>query len=218
MEVILLERVHNLGNVGDLTKVKNGYARNFLIPFKKAIRATEESKVAFEAKRSELEKENAAKKKEAEKLSSKIHDKFLILIRQAAEDGRLYGSVSAKDIADGANEVADIAVKRSQVVNFLPIKYLGVHSIKIALHPEVEVNVFVNVARSNDEAEIAKKEFLNPTKKKTEGEENKEGADILENQATEDGTPKKKKKKIHKVVDIEVKEEVSNTEESAEKN
>ena len=168
MEVILLERTQNLGNVGDLVNVKNGYARNYLIPQEKALRATEENKREFEAQRAEIEAVNTSKKKEAEVLSAKIEGQFLILTRQAGEDGRLYGSVSTKDVAISTTETTSVEVVRSQVVKFAPIKTLGVYTISIALHPEVIANVNVNVARTAGEAEAAKKEFLNPTKKEEE--------------------------------------------------
>ena len=207
MEVILLERAQNLGNVGDLVKVKNGYARNFLLPQKKALRATEDNKKEFEAKRATIEKENNDKKKEAEKLATKVEGQFLVLVRQAAEDGRLYGSVSAKDISDAASEVSSVEIKRGQVVQFNPIKALGVQTVKIALHPEVIVNVYVNVARSTGEAEIAKKEFLNPTVKKTAEDEAAEAEATTAEAAEEEGKHKKKKKKAVKVVDVELEEE-----------
>jgi len=205
MEVILLERAPNLGNVGDLVKVKNGYARNFLFPKKRALRATDENKREFEAKRAQIEKENSEKKHEAEKLSGKVEGKFLVLIRQAAEDGRLYGSVSARDISDAASEVSSVEIKRGQVEQFSPIKLLGIYNVKISLHPEVVVSVNVNVARSDSEAEIAKKEFLVPKKNhEAEGEVN---AEISLNAPEEDTKSKKKKKKVAKIVDIELKDE-----------
>lgn len=200
MEVILLER-NNLGNVGDLVKVRNGYARNWLIPQAKAILATDENKKEFEAKRAEIEAENVAKKEEAEKLAKKLDGKFLVLIRQAGEDGRLYGSVAARDIAELASELAGQEVKRGQVAQFSPVKSLGVYKVKIALHGEVEVVVNVNVARTKTEADIAQKEFLNPTKKKDEAAEG--AVEASEEQAGN----KKGKKKAAKVVDIQVEDE-----------
>ena len=218
MEVILLERASNLGNVGDLVKVRNGYARNYLLPLKKALRATEENKQEFEARRAHIEKENAEKKKAADKLAVKVEGQFVILIRQAGEDGRLYGSVSARDISAAASEVSSIEIKRGQVAQFNPIKALGVHTVKIDLHPEVSVSVHVTVARSNDEAEIAKKEFLSPAKKKADAEEaaaeaSNENAAAEAEGETAEGKHKKKKKKVAKVVDIDLNEE----EESAAK-
>lgn len=207
MEVILLERVENLGNVGDIAKVKNGYGRNYLLPMKKALRATAQNKLDFEARRSSIEADNIKSKKEAEKLAVKVEGQFLVLIRQAGEDGRLYGSVSARDISDATALASSVEVKRSQVIQFTPIKLLGIHSIKIALHPEVTVTVHVNVARSVGEAEIAKKDFLNPTTKKSE-EVNAEEANVEVTAEEEDeGKHKKKKKKVAKVVDIELKDE-----------
>jgi large subunit ribosomal protein L9 len=203
MQVILLERTQNLGNVGDLVKVKNGYGRNFLIPQNKALRATADNIKEFEAKRAQIEKENAEKKKDAEKYSSKLENQFLTLIRQAGEDGRLYGSVSARDLAALATETTSVEVKRGQIAQFTPIKNLGIYTIKIELHGEVIVNVYVNVARSNDEAEIAKKEFVSPKKK---GENEAEVAAEV-NAEAEDTKGKKKKKKIAKVVDVELKDE-----------
>ncbi len=207
MEVILLERAHNLGNVGDLVKVKNGYARNYLLPQKKALRATEENRNEFEARRSQIVKENNDKKKEAEIQAVKVEGQYVVLIRQAAEDGRLYGSVSARDIADTTSTTSSVEVKRGQVVQFSPIKALGIHTVKISLHPEVIVSVYVNVARSASEAEIAKKEFANPAKKP--GETDVEtAAEIAPEAVAEEGVKtKKKKKKATKIVDVELKDE-----------
>lgn len=216
MEVILLERSQNLGNVGDFVKVKNGYARNFLLPFKKALRATDENRKVFEAQRATLEKENNERKVKAEKLAVKLEGQFVVLIRQAGEDGRLFGSVSAKDISDAAADASSVEVKRNQVVQFNPIKQLGVHNVKISLHPEVIVNVHVNVARSAGEAEIAKKEFLTPVKK--ESDENLTSSAAVDGEATstEEGAEaaktKKKKKKSAKIVNIELKDEATDQE------
>lgn len=208
MEIILLERVEHLGNVGDIAKVKNGYGRNYLLPMKKALRATAQNKLEFEARRASIEAENIKNKKEAEKLAAKVEGQFLILIRQAGEDGRLYGSVSARDISDAASSVSSVEVKRSQVVQFTPIKTLGVYTVKVALHPEVIVNVHVNVARSSGEAEIAKKEFLSPAVKKSEeAAEEASPESTAEATAEEEGKHKKKKKKAAKVVDVKLEED-----------
>jgi large subunit ribosomal protein L9 len=211
MRVILLERAANLGNVGDLVKVKNGYARNYLIPQGKALRATEDNVLEFEARRAHVEAENANNRKEAEKHAVKLEGQFLLLIRQAGEDGRLYGSVSARDISALASELAGFEVKRSQVVQFTPVKTIGVYTIKLALHGDVTVSVNVNVARSKDEAEIAKKEFLNPAKKKGEGDADAEASAAVAAEVVdasgETGKAKKKKKKIAKVIDVEIKDE-----------
>jgi large subunit ribosomal protein L9 len=203
MEVILLERNANLGNVGDLVAVKNGYARNFLLPQGKALRATEQNKQEFEERKAQIEKENISKKNDAEKSSGKVNGQFVVLVRQAGEDGRLYGSVSSKDISDAASGVSGLEIKRSQVVQFTPIKALGIHTVKISLHPEVVVSVHVNVARTAGEAEIAKKEFLNPSKK--EASESEEiSTEVAQENAEEDGKHKKSKKKSAKVVKVEL--------------
>jgi len=153
MEVILLERVEKLGGIGDVVKVKNGFARNYLLPNKKALRANETNRALFETNRARIEEENAEKRSEAEKAASGVDGKSVQLIRQASNTGQLYGSVSARDIAE-ALEGVGAKVAKSQVVLDRPIKALGVHDIKIALHPEVAVMVKVNVARSPEEADL----------------------------------------------------------------
>jgi large subunit ribosomal protein L9 len=153
MEVILLERVEKLGGIGDVVSVKNGFARNYLLPNKKALRANEANKKVFEANRARIEAENAERRTEAEKDSKGVDGKTVQLIRQASNSGQLYGSVSARDIVD-ALEGEGASVTRSQVVLARPIKAIGMHDVKIALHPEVSVTVHVNVARSPEEAEL----------------------------------------------------------------
>ncbi len=153
MEVILLERVEKLGGIGDVVKVKNGFARNFLLPNKKALRANESNRKLFETNRVRIEEENAEKRSDAEKASKSVDGKSVQLIRQASNVGHLYGSVSARDIAE-ALEGVGAKVAKSQVVLDRPIKALGVHEVKIALHPEVAVMVKVNVARSPEEADL----------------------------------------------------------------
>jgi len=152
MKVILLERVERLGAIGDTVTVKDGFARNFLLPRQKALRATEANQKVFEAQRAQIEARNAQAKADAEKAGSKLDGSSYILIRQAGESGQLYGSVSARDVADAINAEGG-KVERSQVVLDLPIKTLGVHEVKVRLHAEVAVTVKVNVARSQDEAE-----------------------------------------------------------------
>lgn len=153
MEVILLERVEKLGQIGDVVSVKNGFARNFLLPNKKALRANEANRKLFEANRAKIESDNAERRSAAEKDSKGVDGKTVQLIRQASNTGQLYGSVSARDIVDAlAGEGA--SVTRSQVVLDRPIKAIGMHDVKIALHPEVAVTVHVNVARSPEEAEL----------------------------------------------------------------
>jgi large subunit ribosomal protein L9 len=153
MEVILLERVEKLGQIGDIVNVKTGFARNYLLPNKKALRANEANKKVFEANRTRIESDNAEKRSEAEKASKDVEGKTVQLIRQASNVGALYGSVSARDIVE-ALEAQGAKVAKNQVVLDRPIKAIGVHEVKIALHPEVSVTVKVNVARSPEEAEL----------------------------------------------------------------
>ena len=153
MEVILLERVEKLGAIGDVVKVKNGFARNYLLPNKKALRANESNRKLFEAQRAQIEADNAARRADAEKASKGVDGKTVQLIRQASNVGHLYGSVSARDIAE-ALEGVGAHVAKSQVVLDRPIKAIGMHEVKIALHPEVSVTVKVNVARSPEEADL----------------------------------------------------------------
>ena len=153
MEVILLERVEKLGAIGDVVTVKNGFARNYLLPNKKALRANESNRKVFEANRARIESENAEKRSDAEKASKGVDGKSVQLIRQASNTGQLYGSVSARDIAE-ALEGVGAKVAKSQVVLDHPIKAIGLHEVKIALHPEVAVTVKVNVARSPEEADL----------------------------------------------------------------
>jgi large subunit ribosomal protein L9 len=152
MQVILLERVENLGAIGDEVKVRDGFARNFLLPQKKALRATENNRKAFEGRRAEIEAKNAEAKAAAEKAGSKVDGASHVLIRQAGEAGQLYGSVSSRDIAD---EIAKSGAKveRGAIVLDKPIKTVGVYDVRIRLHAEVYASVKVNVARSADEAE-----------------------------------------------------------------
>jgi large subunit ribosomal protein L9 len=153
VEVILLERIEKLGQMGDVVTVKSGYARNFLLPRKKALRATKGNLSHFEAQRAQLEAENLSQKGDAESVSTKMEGAKVVVIRQAGEAGQLYGSVSARDIASGLTE-ASFTTDRRQVVIAQPIKEIGIHSVQISLHPEVSIEVFVNVARSTDEAAI----------------------------------------------------------------
>jgi len=153
MEVILLERVEKLGQIGDIVTVKNGFARNYLLPNKKALRANEANKKVFEANRARIEAENAERRSEAEKASTGVDGKTVQLIRQASNTGQLYGSVSARDIVE-ALEGEGAKVTKSQIVLNRPIKAIGMHEVKVALHPEVSVTVKVNVARSPEEAEL----------------------------------------------------------------
>ena len=153
MEIILLERVEKLGAIGDVVKVKDGFARNYLLPRKKALRANEANRKLFEANRARLEEENAHRRSDAETSAKGVDGKTVQLIRQASNTGQLYGSVSARDIVD-ALETEGAKVGKSQIVLDRPIKTIGVHTVKVALHPEVSVTVKVNVARSPEEADL----------------------------------------------------------------
>jgi large subunit ribosomal protein L9 len=152
MKVILLERVERLGALGDVVNVKDGFARNFLLPRSKALRASEANLKVFEAQRHDIEARNTKAREGAEKASKKIDGETYVIIRQAGEGGQLYGSVSGRDVAD-AVQADGGQVDRSQVVLDKPIKAIGVHPVKVRLHPEVTITVNVNVARSQDEAE-----------------------------------------------------------------
>tara|TARA_R110002110_G_scaffold62975_3_gene175307 strand:- start:1462 stop:2058 length:597 start_codon:yes stop_codon:yes gene_type:complete len=151
MQVVLLERVEKLGQMGEIVKVKDGYARNFLLPRKKALRATKANLVQFETQRAQLEARNLEARAEAEKVQTKIEGLTIIVLRQAGDTGQLYGSVTTRDIADGVT--ADgFSINRTQVALQHPIKNIGLHKVRITLHPEVVTLVTVNVARSAEEA------------------------------------------------------------------
>ena len=152
MEVILLERIGKLGQMGDAVRVKDGYARNFLLPGGKAMRATEANKSRFESQRVQLETRNLELKTEANVVAAKLDGQSFIIIRQAGETGQLYGSVSSRDVAEAAT-AAGFSVNRNQVALLHPIKTLGLHKTPIQLHPEVSATVTVNVARSPEQAE-----------------------------------------------------------------
>ena len=171
MEVILLERVEKLGVIGDVVKVKNGFARNYLLPNKKALRANDANRKLFEANRARIEEENASRRGEAEKSSKTVDGKTVQLIRQASNTGQLYGSVSARDIVD-ALDSQGAKVTKSQIVLDRPIKAIGMHDVKVALHPEVSVTVKVNVARSPEEADLQA-----------------QGIDVLQQMFEEDAAP-----------------------------
>ena len=156
MDVILLERVEKLGAIGDVVKVKNGYARNFLLPNGKALRANEANRKVFESNRERIETQNAERRKEAEKESKTLDGVTVQLIRQASNVGQLYGSVSARDLTE-ALEAEGHKVAKNQIVLDKPIKSIGMQEVRVALHPEVSVTIRVNVARSPEEAELQAK-------------------------------------------------------------
>jgi large subunit ribosomal protein L9 len=173
VNIILLERVAKLGQIGDVVTVKAGFARNFLLPQKKALRATQANKLVFEAQRAQIETNNQARKTDAQAAATKIEGTTVVLIRQAGDSGQLYGSVSTRDIADEL-VAAGFKVNKNQVVLDKPIKNLGIHGARVALHPEVMVAVRANVARSKEEAELQAK-----------------GVDVLRMQAEEEANQAK---------------------------
>jgi large subunit ribosomal protein L9 len=175
MDIILLERVEKLGGIGDVVTVKDGYARNFLLPNKKALRANEANRKVFEANRAKIEADNASRREAAMAASGNVEGKQIVLIRAASQTGQLYGSVSVKDIVDGLN-AQDAKVAKSMIVLERPIKTLGLFDVKVVLHPEVTVTVQVNVARSDDEAEL-QKDGVNVLEQMFEAEQAEAAAD-----------------------------------------
>ena len=177
MQVILLERVEKLGQMADEVRVKEGFARNFLLPKKKALRATKANREYFQAQKVQLEANNLRLKGEAEKVGNKLDGKSFTLIRQAGDRGQLYGSVTPRDVAD-AMEKAGFKVDRHQVTISVAIKHIGLITLPVVLHPEVKVNITVNVARSEDEAERQAR-GENVLAEKTDAEEAKVAAEEL---------------------------------------
>jgi large subunit ribosomal protein L9 len=187
MQVILLERIGRLGQMGDVVTVKDGFARNYLLPQGKALRATEANRKRFESERTQLEARDLELKSEAQGVSAKLDGKSFIVIRQAGDSGQLYGSVSTRDIAEAVTE-GGFSIERRQVMLDRPIKSLGLHEVRISLHGEVEPRVTVNVARSSDEAaRQARGEDV--TKAMTEAEEDAEAARIAAAALFEEGAP-----------------------------
>lgn len=154
MEIILLERIEKLGAIGDVVTVKDGYARNFLLPNKKALRSNAANKKVFEANRAKIEADNAARRSDAEKAAEGVNGKQIVLIRQSSNAGQLYGSVAVRDIVDALHADGVTNVTKAMIVLERPIKTLGVFDVKVALHPEVVTTISVNVARSPDEADL----------------------------------------------------------------
>ena len=173
VELILLERVEKLGQMGQLVKVKPGFARNYLLPQKKALRATKENLAYFEGQRAQLEANNLQRKAEAAEVSGKLEGLTVVIVRQAGESGQLYGSVSARDIGDAVTE-AGFTIEKRQVVLDRPIKNLGLHQLKVVLHPEVSVTVTANVAQSAEEAQMQAK-GIDPLRMREEEEEDRQG-------------------------------------------
>ena len=154
MEIILLERIEKLGAIGDVVTVKDGYARNFLLPNKKALRSNNANKKVFEANRAKIEADNAARRTDAEKAAEGVNGKQIVLIRQSSNAGHLYGSVAVRDVVEALHADGVTNVTKAMVVLERPIKTLGVFDVKVALHPEVAVTITVNVARSPEEADL----------------------------------------------------------------
>ncbi len=180
MEIILLERVEKLGAIGDVVTVKDGYARNFLLPNKKALRANASNRKVFEANRAKIESDNADRRGEAQAASVNVEGKQIVLIRAASNSGQLYGSVTVRDIAEGLNAVG-ANVTKAMIVLERPIKTLGVYDVKAVLHAEVVVKVQVNVARSDDEAEL-QKDGINVLDQMFEDEQAEIAAEAIEAQ------------------------------------
>ena len=157
MQIILLERIEKLGGIGDVVTVKDGYARNFLLPNKKALRSNAANRQVFEGNRAKIEADNAARRDEAQTVAATVDGAKIVLIRQASNAGQLYGSVSVRDIAEALHEIGHTAVTKAMVILERPIKALGLVDVRVNLHPEVAVTVEVNVARSPDEAELQAK-------------------------------------------------------------
>jgi large subunit ribosomal protein L9 len=165
MEVILLERVKNLGEMGAIVSVKPGYARNFLVPKSKALRATSENKKLFDARRAEMQVESADKLVKAQSVHAVVDKNFIVVIRQSGEDGRLFGSVSTRDIAGMINDKFNQEISHSRVVLDSPVKHIGVHEVNIHLHCDLNAVIYLNIARTENEAEESRKAFLTPPKK-----------------------------------------------------
>ena len=174
MNVILLERIENLGQMGEVVNVKSGYARNYLLPQKKARRATEANKKFFEEQRAQLEAVNLEKRSEAESVAKQMGEISIVLIRQAGDAGQLYGSVNARDVATAMTDAGN-TVARSQIRLADPIKALGVYKVQVDLHPEVAIEITVNVARTQEEADIQTK-----TGRAVVGEDEQESLDLQE--------------------------------------
>jgi large subunit ribosomal protein L9 len=188
MQVILLERIGRLGQMGDVVTVKDGYARNYLLPQGKALRATEANRKRFERERAQLEARDLELKSEAQAVTTKLDGKSFIIIRQAGDTGQLYGSVSTRDIATAVTE-GGFSIERRQVMLDRPIKSLGLHQIRVSLHPEVVPHIVVNVARSSDEAARQARGEDVSAKAMSEAEENAEAARIAAAALFEVGAP-----------------------------
>jgi large subunit ribosomal protein L9 len=183
MEIILLERIAKLGQMGDVVRVKDGYARNFLLPTGKALRATKENRTKFETMKAQLEARNLGLKGDAEKVGKKLDGQSFVVLRQASDTGQLYGSVNSRDLAAVVG-AGGFTVSRSQIVLNTPIKTIGLHKVPIALHPDVEVAVLVSVARNAEEAErIARGEDVTARREEAEAAAEFAAEDFFEPEA-----------------------------------
>jgi large subunit ribosomal protein L9 len=183
MEIILLERIAKLGQMGDVVRVKDGYARNFLLPTGKALRATKENRTKFETMKAQLEARNLGLKGDAEKVGKKLDGQSFVVLRQASDTGQLYGSVNSRDLAAVVG-AGGFTVSRSQIVLNTPIKTIGLHKVPIALHPDVEVAVLVSVARNAEEAErIARGEDVTARREEPEAAAEFAAEDFFEPEA-----------------------------------
>ncbi len=185
MDVILMERVESLGQMGDVVKVKTGYARNYLLPRGKAMRATEDNRKQFDSRRVQLEAVNLERRSEAEAIASKVNGIAVVLVRQAGEAGQLYGSVNGRDIADAVTG-SGVDVSRQQIRLDRPIKTIGLHEVRVSLHPEVVVTIVVNVARSEDEAQLQAKSGRALIYREGEGADKEAGSDEADVTAVDD--------------------------------
>lgn len=183
MEVILLERIERLGHMGDKVKVKPGFARNFLLPRKKALRATKQNLAYFESQRTQLEAANLKRRSEAEAVAKKVDGTKVVLVRQASDTGLLFGSVRPRDVADAVTTQGSVTIEAGQVKLDTPIKTLGLHKLRVALHPEVTVEVVVNVARSEEEAKM-QADGKSPAALAEEAEAEQAVTDVFEPDAT----------------------------------
>lgn len=194
MEIILLERIEKLGSMGDVVTVKPGFARNYLLPQKKALRATKENLAKFEQQRVQLEADNRERREEAQTVADRLDGLAFVVIRQASEGGQLYGSVSARDIAEAIGE-AGFKIGRRQIQLDAPIKSLGLHGVRVSLHPEVSASVTLNVARTKEEAKIQQRQgraVIGQEEEQTAAGKAEAGAETAAESAPEKKPPAKK--------------------------
>ena len=171
MEIILLERVKRLGEMGAIVTVKPGYARNFLVPKHKALRATAANRSLFDARKTQMAEESALKLEKSHGVHAIVDKNFITIIRQAGEDGKLFGSVSTRDISENANTKFNQTICHTEIVLENPVKYVGIYEVEVALHADLSATIYLNVSRSESEANESQKEFLAPPSKKAQATE-----------------------------------------------